>query len=411
MRSTWREDAPLYLAGAAAATTVVSIAYSEILLGMAVASLLFARDKWRWPPVTWPVVLWMVWTLISLAASGHVQAGMPQVKKFYVWLMLFAVYFALRTLPQIRAVTLAWVAGATLSALWGFRQFVHMYRSTPNDFYYAYVNGDRIIGFVDHWMTFSALLMMALLMGGAMLLFSPGWRRSGWLIPWVTPALAIVAAGILLAFTRSMWLGTVAGALWLLWWKNKWMVAAVPLAIGIVLLANPLNVRERALSAIRSQPGVLDSRAHRAALRRVGYEMIQAHPIVGVGPEQVGPQFMQYLPADLPHPFPTQWYKEHLHNIYIHYAAERGLPALAILLWLLGRALFDFWTALRRLPPESEARWVLHGAIAVVLAVMVSGWTELTLGHSQVLEMFLAVVACGYIAIDTSRSRRPEAGR
>jgi O-antigen ligase len=395
MRSAGLEQAPLYLAGAAAAATVVSIAASQILLGLAIVSLAVARDRWRWPPLTWPVAMWMGWTLISLAASGHARGGLPQVKKLYVWLVLLAVYSALRTLPQIRAVTLAWAAGATLSALWGFGQFVHMYRATPRFFYYVYTNGNRITGFVDHWMTFSALLMMALLMAGAMLLFCSDRRRTGWLIP----ALAIISAGLLLSFTRSMWVGTVAGAVWLLWWKNKWLIAAVPLAIGIVFLVNPLNVRDRALSAIRAQPGVLDSRAHRAALRRTGWEMIRAHPIVGVGPEQVGPQFMQYLPADLPHPFPTEWYKEHLHNIYVHYAAERGLPALAILLWLLGRALFDFWTTLRRLPAESEARWVLHGAIAVIIAVMISGWTELTLGHSQVLEMFLAVLACGYIAV------------
>jgi O-antigen ligase len=132
--------------------------------------------------------------------------------------------------------------------------------------------------------------------------------------------------------------------------------------------------------------------------------MIRAHPIVGVGPEQVGPQFLDYLPADLPHPFPTEWYKAHLHNIYLHFAAERGLPALAALLWFLGQALFDFWRTLRRLPPDSEARWVLHGAIATIIAIMASGWTELTLGHSQVLEMFLAVVACGYIAVDSSQN-------
>ncbi|HEV8415328.1 MAG TPA: hypothetical protein VGQ49_17185, partial [Bryobacteraceae bacterium] len=90
---------------------------------------------------------------------------------------------------------------------------------------------------------------------------------------------------------------------------------------------------------------------------------------------------------------------------------ERGLPALAALLWLLGRALFDFWTALRRLSAQSEACWVLHGAIAVIIAVMISGWTELTLGHSQVLEMFLAVLACGYIAVDCSGSTRKEARR
>ena len=158
MRSSRLEQAPLYLAGAAAATTVVSIAASEILLGLAFMALLAARDKWRWPPVIWPVAPWMGWTLVSLAASGHARGGLPQVKKFYVWLMLFVVYSALRTLPQIRAVTLAWAAGATLSALWGFGQFVQMYRSTPRFFYFVYVNGTRITGFVDHWMTFSALL-------------------------------------------------------------------------------------------------------------------------------------------------------------------------------------------------------------------------------------------------------------
>ena len=410
MRSAWKERAPLYLAGAAATTTVVSIAYSQILLGAAIVALLIAREQWRWPPVVWPVVAWIGWTLVSLAASGHASGGLPQVKKFYVWLMLFVVYLAVRTLSQIRAITLAWVLGATLSALKGFGQFVHMYRSTPRFFYYAYVNGTRITGFVDHWMTFSALLMMAMLMAGAMLLYSTD-QRPRWLIPWVTPALAIIGAGILLAFTRSMWVGTIAGALWLLWWKNKWLVAAVPLLIGIVLLVNPLNVRMRVFSAFSPQENLLDSRAHRAALRRVGWEMIQAHPIVGVGPEQVGPQFLQYYPADLPHPLPIGWYKEHLHNIYIHFAAERGLPALAILLWLLGRALFDFWTTLHHLPRESGARWVLHGAIAVIIAVMISGWTELTLGHSQVLEMFLAVLACGYIAVDVSRSHLEKMNR
>jgi len=403
--------APLYLAAAAAVTSVIKIAPSQILLGLAIASLLIARDKWRWPPLIWPVAMWMAWTLVSLAASGHAQGGLPQVKKFYVWLMLVVVYSALRTLAQIRAVTLAWVAGAMLSALWGFGQFVQMYRSTPRFFYYVYVNGNRITGFVDHWMTFSALLMMTLLMAGALLLYSTDRPQSRWLVPWVTPALVIIGAGILLAFTRSMWVGTIAGALWLLWWKNKWLVATVPLLVGIVLLANPLKLRERAFSAFSAKEGVLDSRAHRAALRRVGWEMIRAHPIVGVGPEQVGPQFMQYYPADLPHPFPIGWYKEHLHNIYIHYAAERGLPALGILLWFLGRALFDFWTTLHHLPRESAARWVLHGAIAVIIAVMISGWTELTLGHSLVLEMFLAVLACGYIAVDVSRSHLEKVNR
>src|SRR5512143_3988877 len=121
MRPGWQEQAPVYLAGAAAATTVVSIAASQILLGLAIASLLIAvfikHDKWRWPPVVWPVALWMAWTLVSLAASGHAGGGMPQVKKFYVWLMLFVVFSALRSLNEIRILVVCWAAGATLSSL------------------------------------------------------------------------------------------------------------------------------------------------------------------------------------------------------------------------------------------------------------------------------------------------------
>jgi len=126
--------------------------------------------------------------------------------------------------------------------------------------------------------------------------------------------------------------------------------------------------------------------------------MIQAHPWFGLGPEQVGPHVMQYVPSDVKLPLPEGYYG-HLHNIYIHYAAERGIPTMLALLWMLGQALYDFIRALRRLPAGAEARWVLHGAIAVTIAVMLSGFYELNLGDSEVLAMFLAVIGIGYVAV------------
>ena len=166
MRSDWRERAPLYLAGAAAAAYVgYPSPPARSCWDCAIVALLIARDKWRWPPVVWPVALWMAWTLVSLAASGHARGGLPQVKKFYVWLMLFVVYTALRTLPQIRVLVMlrgrpgrrsprCGDSGSSSTCTAPLRRF----------FYYVYVNGTRITGFVDHWMTFSALLMMTLLM-------------------------------------------------------------------------------------------------------------------------------------------------------------------------------------------------------------------------------------------------------
>ena len=42
-------------------------------------------------------------------------------------------------------------------------------------------------------------------------------------------------------------------------------------------------------------------------------------------------------------------------------------------------------------------------AIAAILAVLVSGWGEVNLGDSEVLGMILAVIACGYTAVQVDR--------
>jgi hypothetical protein len=106
-----KEQIPLWLAGAAAATTVVSIAAFEILLGAALVAALLtpsARANWRWPPITLPLCLWFGLTLASAAASGDFHAAFPQFKKFYVYLMLFLVYALFRTIAQVRVLVLAW---------------------------------------------------------------------------------------------------------------------------------------------------------------------------------------------------------------------------------------------------------------------------------------------------------------
>ena len=62
-------------------------------------------------------------------ASGHVREGLPQVKKFYVYLMLFLVTSAVRTVKEIRWVALGWALAATLSSAWALRQFFEKYRA------------------------------------------------------------------------------------------------------------------------------------------------------------------------------------------------------------------------------------------------------------------------------------------
>jgi putative inorganic carbon (hco3(-)) transporter len=391
-----REKAPLYLAGAAAVTAVASIVGSEVFLGAALVAALASGRKWRWPAVTAPVVAWMIWTLLSLAVSGHARGGFPQVKKLIWFAMLFVVFQSVRRISEIRGIVLGWAVAAALSAAWGMEQFVRKYHAAKllNREFYNYYLPSRITGFMAHWMTLSGHMMIALMLIGALLLLSRQ-PRNKW---WLAIAGLLAGLGLLGADVRSMWGGAAAGAIYLLWLRNRWLVAAVPVLAALVLFVNPYKFGDRMISIVRPH-GDTDSNEHRAVLRRIGWEMIKAHPLFGVGPEQVGPQHEQYIPADVARPLPTGYY-DHLHNIYFHFAAERGLPALAALLWFFGRALYDFGRAVRRLPAESEARWVLHGAIAVIIAFMLGGYFEVNFGDSEVLAMFLATIACGYAAIE-----------
>ncbi len=393
-----KEDVPVLLAGVAAVLPVVTIAGFEIALGAAILSMIVLRVKPRWPAIWLPILLFFVGTVVSWLASGDLHGGLPQIKKFYVYAMVFVVVSTFRTAAQIRWLALAWAVAATASAGLGLYQFYDKYENaveTRQDFYSSYV-ADRITGFLDHWMTFSGEMMMALLIAASVVFFC---RNRRWVI-WLVGAGAVVSLALIAAETRSMWAGAACGGVYLLWFWRRWTVIALPAAAGIIMLVNPFGIGERERSIFQPH-GDKDSNEHRTVIHRIGWAMIKAHPWLGVGPEQVGKVYKSYVPADVKK-LPTGYY-QHLHNVYIHYAAERGVATMLMLVWMLLRALYDFVRTLRGLPGDSEARWVLHMAIAVIIAIMIAAWEEVNLGTSVVLAMFLAVVGCGYSVVFTCR--------
>ncbi len=387
-----------YLTCGALLSILFSIAVSQILLALALAALLLSSTKIRLPPIKLPLGLFMAGTAISLLASGHIQEGMPQIRKFYVLFILLVAYSTFREISEIRAIVLLWTGIATLSAARSFFQFWRIYQQSQAQhvgFYEFYV-GSRITGFMSHWMTFGAEEMIVLLLLASYLFFSSErrWKRAGWLCA------AILACSMVLGFTRSIFLlGFPLGLLYLLWFWKKWLVAAVPAAVLVVFFLGPQALRERITSVVTPH-GEVDSNRHRAILRETGEAIIRAHPWLGIGPEQIKYQFDRWVPASAL-PLPVGYYG-HLHNVYLQYGAERGLPTLGIFFWLIAKILWDFARALSRKSAEPEARFVLHGAIAAILALLAEGYTEYNLGDSEVLTMFLAVVAFGYIASESA---------
>jgi O-antigen ligase len=369
-----------------AVASVFSIAVSQSLLGIAIAAILASGEKPRLP-AWWPAVAaFLGLTIVSWLASGDLKAGLPQIRKLYVWASLIVVVTVMRSERDLRKLVLSWWAIGVLAALRGCWQFWQKWNAAQlagEDFYRSYV-GARITGFMSHWMTFSGQMLIVFALAAALLLLAAAPRKLRW---GLAAGLSVIAAAILLGMTRGIWIATGAAAVFLLWIWKKWTIPLVPLMALALFVAGPAGVKERMTSLVKPR-GQLDSNQHRIVTWRTGVQMVKAHPLLGLGPENVGRKFNDYVPSDIPRPLPEGWYG-HLHNIYLHYAAERGIPAMLCLLWAFAWALRD-WT--RKLKGRPEGRWVLHGGVALVAGILITGLFEHNLGDSEILLMTLAAL-------------------
>ncbi len=388
--------AAFYLACGSAVAALLSIAVCQSLLALSLAALLLSGEKLRMPPIKLPLTLFLLGTVVAVILSSDPAAGRPQIRKFFVFLALPVMCSLLRRTEDAARLVMVWAGVAMVSAAKSLAQFyekLEQSRIMGFNFYQSYI-ADRTTGFMSHWMTFGGQMMIVLAMLLAFLFFSPARRRALWF--WMLCA-AVIGLALVLNFTRGIWLAAAAAGLYLLWFWRKPFVVIAPVVLALAVWLGPSSIRERFDSMLHPR-GQLDSNLHRVITWRTGLRMIQAHPWFGLGPEVVNKRFKDYLPPDAPNPLPSGWYG-HLHNIYLQYAAERGIPTLLFLLWMLGKILWDFWSALRRLPAGLDhRRFLLHGAVATTLGVLVTGFVEYNLGDSEILLMFLVVVSLGYTA-------------
>jgi len=389
----------LILSIAAAVTILLSIAVSQILLALALGVLLLSGLPLRWPRISIPLALFLLWSLLALAFSPDPAYGLAQERKIFVFMTLLTVFSSVRTIAEAKWLVYAWMLVGTATAGRGLAQYLRdaaQAAASHQDMYHAYV-ADRIRGFMGHWMTFSGQEMFVLLLLAAWILFGRFPKRAFWL--WV-PCLAITATALELSQTRSVWAAVLMAGLYLLWIWNRWSVLAVPVLLGLAFLAAPQSVKTR-VHSISNPETQTDSNLHREICRRVGWQMIRAHPLLGVGPDEIRKDsvFYAYLPKDVKLPLPEGYYG-HLHNFYIQYAAERGIPAALLIVAALLLAIRDFHRALRKLPPgRSDKRFLLHAGIACIIATMVEGTLEYNLNDTEVLTMFLAIMCLGYLAV------------
>lgn len=357
------ETALLVLAASAPLFSLISISLLQGFWSLALivwTVLLFQKKRaFAVPGFFWPILAYSAWTLVSSAASIDPGQSFKDSRELLGFLVIPIVLAAFPRRRDLRFPAGAIFASGAAAAAWAI--FYFFTRAYP---------GQRIEGFMGHYMTQAGLLGLFIAFGLAMIVFGRGKTRLAW-----AAVLAPAGAALIMTLTRNAWLGVAAaGCLILALWKPKALLIA-PLAAGLLFLAGPPAVKSRVLSIFDRQD---PSNIARLEYARVGLKIIGEKPIFGTGPDTVDRVFQdpRYGLSDYARG------NVHLHNNILQIAAERGLPALAAWLVFLGWA---FLSLFRRFKTGGAAiRPLAAGGLAALAALVTAGFFEYNFGDSEV---------------------------
>jgi hypothetical protein len=191
-------------------------------------------------------------------------------------------------------------------------------------------------------------------------------------------AFLVLALGIALTAMRTVLVAFAVGASVIAWRATRGrtrLVVAAAVAVAVALGAFAVW-RTRAEGALRLQD---ESSRLRLAVARVAVARIPLHPLFGHGMDAVKEHWTEWgFPGDI---------KIHTHSTPIQLAFDRGLPALALWLWLMA----VFWLAvargerqLRAAPGEADAHGLLLGATGALAGFFASSLVNYNFGDAEV---------------------------
>ncbi|MCE2542733.1 MAG: O-antigen ligase family protein [Acidobacteria bacterium] len=346
----------------------ISIAASQILLtlsiGLWLGVLIAHRERPRVPRFFWPLLAYALLTLLSVAASLDPAASLADSKEVLLFLVVPVVYRLARGRAASTAATVIVSAGAA-TAVYGVVQYGILGYDDLQQ---------RPPGFMGHYMTYSGLLMLVLVLAVARLLFDT--RDRAW-TGLVLPALAVA---LMTTFTRGAWIGAGVGGTLLLFMKNVRLLAILPILAIILVAVAPAGIAERFDSIFdRRDPTSRD----RIAMARAGLKMVADHPLTGVGPDMVQLVYPRYRGPDA-----VNEINPHLHNVPLQIAAERGLPALAVWIWFVVATIRELVARFRQ--PASRA--LAAAGLAAVVSMLTAGAFEYNFGDSEFLMLLLVLL-------------------
>ena len=355
-----------------------SIGIAHALLALTMigwAALLFVEKRRPAAPrFAVPLALYAALTLVSAALSTDATTSVIDSRQLLL-LLLVPMTFDLITSEWTEDAATAIMSAGAVSGLVGIGQYALL----------NYNLDQRPHGTLGMYMTYSGLTMLIVCLATAQVLFARKGRTwPALIVPALTVALAVT-------FSRNAWIGACSAVALLFLLKDFRLLVIFPVIAVVFFAAAPADIQQRFFSIFDAHD---INRRDRLAMIEAGARIVRDHPLTGVGPDMVLRAYPDYRTADAVLEMPP-----HLHNVPVHIAAERGLPALAVWLWFIGVVALDAW---RLFKSDDVRRWLPAAALASVVAMLTAGLFEYNFGDSEFLMLFLFLITLPFAASRTA---------
>ena len=351
--------------------SMVSISLIQISLSLAFFCWLFLHFKQkslpRFPSFFWPLLVYCLFSLFSSFNSVNPKISMVDSRELLLFLIVPITFTAISSEKSLQKANYAFLISGCASA--SYSLFTFLFLADP---------GERILGFMGHWMTQAGLLLLFCSFALSLFLLLKDRSRLLWACGCALGSMALV-----LTLTRSAWLGLAfAAAVVLAFYKPKTLIL-IPIAISLFFLVSPQHVKRRALSIFSKRHY---SNTQRIEYFHAGIQIIKENPFFGTGPCTIDMVFQN----------PKYGLSEgakrnvHLHSNIIQIGAERGIPALLAWLTFIGWAALSLLRLIRKKDPI--LRLVTVGALAALVGLFVAGFFEYNFGDSEITVLFLYLI-------------------
>jgi O-antigen ligase len=384
---------------------VMNVGVTEVLVTVVLAAWLMrmlARRDFvvKWPPLTWPLVLFFVVLCLSSLGSASLQHSIKELVKWGEVLALYVLVANEMTGRWRRALVAVLLGTGALVAVHGIFQF--LFQVGPEEFT-LFGRFMRAYGTFEQPNPYAGYLGLTLPLAVGLVfagIVPMGGRISGKWLVWAGGSGALMAIGLVMSWSRGAWFGIAAaigvmlvavaarsGRAAMLGVVFAVLLAYLLLAGGVSFL--PPSIIQR-LSDFMPYLGVADVRgvevtdANFAVLERMAHwqsaiGMWTDRPWLGVG---IGNYEAVYARYSLPQwPIPLG----HAHNYYLNVGAEAGIVGLTAYLALWGAAFLQSWKAARR--ARNWSWGVALGVLGVIVHLSVHNVFDNLFVHAMYLQV------------------------